>query len=749
MDPEKKKRWMLSLVDELLKCGSLKSPETCNKIVDFLVEPIPSRVDRRGDLRTFLASVVSTCFDHAGGIQSLVDTLENWEKGTDQWPAVRRCAQVLIDAEQGAAASPGSSMSSEPLANACALVIGITSYDQRAYELRKEVDSQPFPNLQFASKDAIGFYEFLKASGCEDVPEPLLDEKATRAAIMRALDDLQSRSAKKSLALIFFSGHGARDAEERYYLVPHDGMQNDLFATAVWSKTLGSSLSEIPDNCTALVFVDACHSGGVTDFGLKGTQTFGSEKLAEGSNRYVLASCAAEQGSREKGGHGIFSRRLLGMLSWKEEEGEDEEEKCPEEQIEFFSLYQALKKSVEKRTKSRQSPWSNAKEDTGIVLSINYKKREERTRVETEVYESVKHGLEEQRIPKYTLLLERIAPYIPTGIASQEDRDLYTYFQDMGGELHEGNKLNRIHPEFVRFCERLVARHRGHEIGAGPDRFGKRVSPSAPGNQAMAEQPRGTAPETPARGLPSADKQVLQPAQAGSVISAGCSSSGERRCLRDEDVTSLLAGIVTNLQHSQEVARLEKMLSHGDGVNLSAVSKLILDLYTEKDADWNKLIYGIATRFQNEVWARAYEAGPWVIGSADIEFNALCGRLRNHECPLDEWLAARLKSAFELEEYAGGLGERQQRRVLLCFNTLVHGPSLWDEVRFKGRVLRPETRGFLERDRGLVSPQQLNRMLLEDAYPEVITRAFAQPPGTAAIPLLPPAFGRNSRPSNA
>jgi uncharacterized caspase-like protein len=79
-----------------------------------------------------------------------------------------------------------------------------------------------------------------------------------------ALDDLrkQCNKADNPLRTSLLSGHGARDATAATICIPHDGERNNLFSTALWSKTFDNALRELRTNRLVL-FVDACHAGAI------------------------------------------------------------------------------------------------------------------------------------------------------------------------------------------------------------------------------------------------------------------------------------------------------------------------------------------------------------------------------------------------------------------------------------------------------------------------------------------------------
>lgn len=63
-------------------------------------------------------------------------------------------------------------------------------------------------------------------------------------------------------------------------------------------------------------------------------------------------------------------------------------------------------------------------------------------------------------------------------------------------------------------------------------------------------------------------------------------------------------------------------------------------------------------------------------------------------------------------------GEDLRSSLLADLNGIVEGPSIWDDLRFSDIPLRDETTELLHADAIPASQARLNRLLLEDAYPE-------------------------------
>ena len=117
--------------------------------------------------------------------------------------------------------------------------------------------------LHYAAKDAEAIEEAFRIKSkplfrAVEVRR-LTDAKATRREILAGLTWLRKSMTQKDVGVVFFSGHGMRDAEGSLYLLPVDGDPDDLLATAVADAQLKPALAGMPGRVIALL--DACHAG--------------------------------------------------------------------------------------------------------------------------------------------------------------------------------------------------------------------------------------------------------------------------------------------------------------------------------------------------------------------------------------------------------------------------------------------------------------------------------------------------------
>jgi hypothetical protein len=179
-----------------------------------------------------------------------------------------------------------------PLDDAHALVIGISRY-QHVDPLRDTGDAQDMA-AALVDPDCCGY----PPAGVRR----LLDEEATRDAILDALDVLGRTTHAGSTVFIYFSGHGAwsrgaRDNEDddTYYLIPVDAVTRsraECERTAISNTQLTARLRAIPAGRLTLV-LDCCHSGDLAVPRLARAVA----PLALGRGRAVLAGSRATDGA--------------------------------------------------------------------------------------------------------------------------------------------------------------------------------------------------------------------------------------------------------------------------------------------------------------------------------------------------------------------------------------------------------------------------------------------------------------------
>jgi uncharacterized caspase-like protein len=133
-----------------------------------------------------------------------------------------------------------------------AVIIGIGNFqDER------------IPPLRFTVNDAQGFYDVLTDPNYGGVPKDhvqlLLDENATDRNIKRSIGSWLSRHAREEdTVLIYYSGHGAPEGEEKYW-VTYNADIDDLYSTALSNNEIYDMLKRV-ESKRMITFLDSCYS---------------------------------------------------------------------------------------------------------------------------------------------------------------------------------------------------------------------------------------------------------------------------------------------------------------------------------------------------------------------------------------------------------------------------------------------------------------------------------------------------------
>jgi hypothetical protein len=156
----------------------------------------------------------------------------------------------------------------------------------------------------------------------------LLDEQATRDAILTVLSSLAARTSAGSSLFVYISGHGAQvtsGARAGEYLLPVDTVLHSdetLASTAINGSEFTAALAAIPARKVLVVF-DCCHAGGLgrpkdaaAPLVKAGLPARYYERLAAGRGRAILSSSRDSEFSYVLPGavHSLFTQHLLAGL---------------------------------------------------------------------------------------------------------------------------------------------------------------------------------------------------------------------------------------------------------------------------------------------------------------------------------------------------------------------------------------------------------------------------------------------------
>jgi len=163
-----------------------------------------------------------------------------------------------------------------------AVVVGINSYSD-------------WRGLRTSVNDANEISEILKACGYQVIElTDKTDMKPTKENILSmSLEDLRTKQHGGNI-IFYFSGHGVRDDDGTFYLVPQDAKNGDL-STMISELELRGYMKDLNN---LAVIIDACNSGDL--------------KIA-GDGQLVLTSSKKDEPSNEKwfGSLSVFTYNLI------------------------------------------------------------------------------------------------------------------------------------------------------------------------------------------------------------------------------------------------------------------------------------------------------------------------------------------------------------------------------------------------------------------------------------------------------
>jgi WD40 repeat protein len=228
------------------------------------------------------------------------------------------------------------------------LAVGVSAYRDDSLKLR------------YSAKDAAGVVAAFKQQEGglyrEVVPKPLLDEGATRDAILKGLAWLEETTTPHDVAMVFLAGHGMNDKFGEYYFLAQDSDPNNLKMTGLPNSELAKTLSRVAGK--ALFFFDTCHSGSVSVSGAAGLPDINGVANALSSDENGLVVFAASTGrefavERDEWGHGAFSEALIEALTGKADPGFYRNGRIT---VNFLDSW--LEERVSKLTRDQQHPIS-------------------------------------------------------------------------------------------------------------------------------------------------------------------------------------------------------------------------------------------------------------------------------------------------------------------------------------------------------------------------------------------------------
>lgn len=246
-----------------------------------------------------------------------------------------------------------------------ALIIGVSNY----------AHAQP---LLYAAQDAAAVSDFLESPRGRSFPKDhvftLLEDQATRTAILKAFDLLGDKVRKGDTVVIYIAGHGFTKRGVGYY-VPSDGSLDEITSSGVPFSHLRDLVDvALTDSGAArrILVTDMCNAGrllaGRPELPQK-IQNLVNEELLKlgktpgGAFLNLLASRPTEASwENDELGGGVFTNVLLEALNGKAADG-----KAPVISAKYVIDY--LNSEVPKYTANTQHPMFNSDYDPSLELS--------------------------------------------------------------------------------------------------------------------------------------------------------------------------------------------------------------------------------------------------------------------------------------------------------------------------------------------------------------------------------------------
>lgn len=479
---------------------------------------------------------------------------------------------------------------------AYALVIGISKY-KHGCDPHQELAPNQFPNLEFAAKDAEDFANFLGSYGFITYNvASLVNEDANLTSIKVEFEKLREacKQSVDPLVIVYFSGHGWADADERHYLVPWEAERDKLRATAFMNKEFSGYLDELPTN-RLVVFLDACHSGAMGMAGVKGGlhQYDVHKGLGEGEGRYLIASCGPGQQSYEwkEKENGIFTRHLIELLACKTDDFDEEE-------IDIFNLYPVLSKKVKATARQvcggEQEPIGDIKAGRGIILAINQRVRDRRVQEDQEAHQQKVRFLEiictqikASDSRQKTIIAVKLRTYVVKAVRLVGYDDFYSVFDEYL-DLWKQDQKSRLDE-----CRDLLIATHGDAVD----------SPSLPkGDQSQ----QAFKPDD--KFVSAAENKVLgaEESTAPATLISPSDLSQPRRQLSAEDRDYLLEEIITKLRYYPATSKLSDVLSRPISEAEFATTIYRIGESRKDDNVLRRIIEKIIERFEDR-WPKSPE----------------------------------------------------------------------------------------------------------------------------------------------
>jgi WD40 repeat protein len=173
-------------------------------------------------------------------------------------------------------------------------------------------DYASFSKLSCARNDATELEKTLEAKSSplfDVVPRVLVDARGDD--IRAGLRWLKGSMTPQDTAVIFYAGHGDKDKNGTFYLVPQNAQADDLARTGISGEEIKKELKDVKGR--VLLLLDACHSGAIG----KAVGDLARDLSDDDCGVVVMCAALGSETAGEADGHGYFCRALIEGLTGK------------------------------------------------------------------------------------------------------------------------------------------------------------------------------------------------------------------------------------------------------------------------------------------------------------------------------------------------------------------------------------------------------------------------------------------------
>jgi WD40 repeat protein len=182
----------------------------------------------------------------------------------------------------------------------------------------------PRMSLNYAKPDAKSFTDVMSERGTlfKNVElHTLYDQEASRANILKKLEELSDKIQPEDVFIFYYAGHGSM-VDNQFFFIPTESLRlydlNSLKTDAIDASTLQDKFKNIKA-LKQLIIMDACQSGGSVELlAMRGaSEEKAIAQLSRSAGIHVMASAGSEQFAAEFAelGHGMFTYLLLKALA--------------------------------------------------------------------------------------------------------------------------------------------------------------------------------------------------------------------------------------------------------------------------------------------------------------------------------------------------------------------------------------------------------------------------------------------------